>query len=420
MALITCPSCGRRISNLAKACPGCSWRPPDSDVSPVEATSSAHDESSEPERPVIKKDDIHEPLGNSPNERPKERLLQANAGGKEPKSSWGKWLIVWIVIIIWIRSWNHYNPNNQIKLPSWLERVGHRQAIREGSESVQAPQRKGEGVVKNSLGMKLAYIPPGKFAMGSPGSEMDCLDNEKPHQVRLTKGFYIGTHEITQFQFQRVLWRNPARFSADGVEAARVSEQDTSSFPVEMVTWYDAVEFCNALSKREGLPEYYTLRNVERENAAITSADVKNRGGVGYRLPTEAEWEYACRAGTITAFHFGDVLNGNEANVNGDGPYGTSTKGPHLARPREVGGYAPNKFGLFDMHGNVWEWCNDWYGDYGGDAVDPRGAVSGESRVLRGGSFFEVASNVRSARRFSLPPGRRGGVVGFRVARTHP
>ncbi len=279
---------------------------------------------------------------------------------------------------------------------------------------------KAGNIIKNSIEMRLAYIPRGEFEMGSPESEKDRRDREgeKLHHVKLTKGFYLGAYEVTQSQFKKVLGRNPAWFSKDGDGKSKVAGKDTASFPVEQVSWYDAVEFCNALSKSEGLPEYYTLIRDDKKNKA--SAEVVEGGGKGYRLPTEAEWEYACRAGTETPFHFGDELNGKDANVDGEFPYGTSTKGPSLNRTREVGGYAPNKFGLYDMHGNVWEWCNDWYGDYAGDRVDPKGpAVSVDCRVLRGGAFSH-AHEARSASRLFYQPTYRSGNFGFRVAMTHP
>ncbi len=204
---------------------------------------------------------------------------------------------------------------------------------------------------ENSVGMKLVLIPPGEFMMGSPESEEDRNSDEGPqHRVRITRPFYFGTYQVTQEEYERVMGTNPSSFSRGGGGNDRVSGMDTSRFPVETVSWNDAAEFCRKLS---ALPA---------ERAA----------GREYRLPTEAEWEYACRAGTTTPFHFGSVLNGRQANVDGNRPYGTSEKGPYLQRTTTVGSYSANGFGLFDMHGNVWEWCADWFSSdyYANSPVD--------------------------------------------------
>ena len=182
---------------------------------------------------------------------------------------------------------------------------------------------------------------------------------------------------------------NPSRFKS-------VAGQDTSRFPVESVSWNDAVEFCKKLSEKDG---------------------------VTYRLPTEAEWEYACRAGTTTTFHFGSMLNGDKANVNGSNPYGTATKGPFLQRTTTVGLYPKNAFGLFDMHGNVWEWCEDVYDEKAyasrsGTTTDPKATSGSESRVVRGGAWFNVSRSTRSAYRNRYTPDGRTHLVGFRVVRS--
>ncbi len=263
--------------------------------------------------------------------------------------------------------------------------------------------------VTNSIGMKLVLIPAGEFMMGSPREEIDglirefsflkdILEAEQPqHRVRITKPYYLGMYEVTQAEYERVMGTNPSAFSRSGSSGAKVSGQDTSRFPVERVSWEEAVEFCRKLS---ALPE---------ERAA----------GRVYRLPTEAEWEFACRAGTTTPFHFGSQLNGREANCEGNYPYGTTTKGPYLERPTTVGSFASNGFGLFDMHGNVWEWCSDWYdsGYYANSPTDdPTGATAGSYRVYRGGSWDDYARHSRSADRSGVAPAYRGGDVGFRLA----
>jgi formylglycine-generating enzyme len=191
-----------------------------------------------------------------------------------------------------------------------------------------------------------------------------------------------------------------------------------------MVTWYDAIEFCNKLSEKENLIPYYRLTNVERsDDSSIKKAEVAIEGGSGYRLPTEAEWEYACRAGTTTPFHFGTESNGKQANVDGHDPYGTSTKGPYLERTTTVGSYRgrANAFGLFDMHGNVSEWCWDGYDKNYYDnspESDPTGPAFAAGHVLRGGSWGHAAGATRSAIRLRKTPGYRLSDIGFRPART--
>ena len=197
------------------------------------------------------------------------------------------------------------------------------------------------GPVVNSVDMVLVPIPAGEFMMGSPASEPARLDNETQHKVKITQPFYLGAHEVTQAQYQQVMGNNP-------------SHRRGATKPVERVVWNDAIEFCRKLSEKEG---------------------------VEYRLPTEAEWEYACRAGTTTAYSFGDDKSqlGKYAWFGGNSDNTIHPMGEKL----------PNGWGLFDMHGNVREWCQDWYGAYESLRVvsDPTGPASGEGRVLRGGAF---------------------------------
>jgi formylglycine-generating enzyme required for sulfatase activity len=193
--------------------------------------------------------------------------------------------------------------------------------------------------------MKLVLIPKGKFLMGSPRDEKGRLDHEEQHEVEITRPFYMGVYEVTQEQYEKVMGMNPSWFSATGGGKAKVKGLDTRRFPVENVSWTDARIFCDKPSA------------LERELAAKRV----------YRLPTEAEWEYTCRGGArkSTPFHFGPSLSSTQANFCGSSPYGEAGKGPYLRRTSTIGSYKPNDFGLFDMHGNVREWCADWYDRYG-------------------------------------------------------
>ncbi|MCU0918535.1 MAG: bifunctional serine/threonine-protein kinase/formylglycine-generating enzyme family protein [Planctomycetes bacterium] len=228
--------------------------------------------------------------------------------------------------------------------------------------------------ITNSIGMKLVWIPPGEFLMGSPQSEEGRFDGEGPqHRVTLTRGFYLGVYEVTQRQWLSVMGRNPSGFQGDDL-------------PVETVSWEEAVEFCRKLSVKEG---------------------------VAYRLPTEAEWEYACRAGTTGRYGFGD----SDSSL-GEYAWYESNSGNQT---HAVGQKRPNAWGLHDMHGNVWEWCQDWYGEYASGSVpDPLGPASGGDRVSRGGSWLNGARDCRSAFRAWDTPDDRGSYLGFRLARTTP
>jgi formylglycine-generating enzyme required for sulfatase activity len=254
--------------------------------------------------------------------------------------------------------------------------------------------------IVNSLGKKMVLIPAGKFLMGSPDSEDGRQSDEGPqHEVEITRPFYLGVYQVTQDEYQRVMGSNPSYFSANGGGKGEVKGQETGRFPVEDVSWRKAVQFCRKLSE---LPEEKCARR-------------------NYRLPTEAEWEYACRAGTGTAFSFGNSLSSKEANFDGDYPYGAAAKARYLERTTVVGSYQGNAFGLFDMHGNVWEWCADWY-----DAAyyatspkkDPEGSTSSAEgrRVLRGGSWDDHGVDCRAAYRYGLAPADRINPFGFRLA----
>lgn len=254
----------------------------------------------------------------------------------------------------------------------------------------------GVPVVTNSLGMHLAMIPAGAFRMGSPESETSRNAAEGPaHDVAISRPFFLGVHQVTQQQFQSVLGVNLSNFGPSG--RAAMHGMDVGAFPVEGVSWDDAVAFCNQLST---WPE-----------------EVRN--GRVYRLPTEAEWEYACRAGTRTPFSHGDSLSAQDANFNSGLPYGRVGRTPPLDRPAWVGCYPPNRFGLYDMHGNVCEWCADWYdaGYYSrSPQQDPKGPAGGVRRVARGGAWLFSGGMCRSAHRAAFPPRLRYAGIGFRVA----
>jgi len=221
-----------------------------------------------------------------------------------------------------------------------------------------------------------SFIPPGVFLMGSPLGEEERDDDEIQHGVTLMRDFFLGVTPVTQAQWRTVMGSDPSSFKGD-------------DRPVENVSWEECQDFCKRLSQQDGKP---------------------------YRLPSEAEWEYACRAGTTTPFSFGATINTDQVNYNGDYPYGTGRKGVYREETTPAGSFPANAWGLFDMHGNVWEWCQDWYGPCPeSDIKDPQGPNSGESRVLRGGSWGGDATGCRAACRSRYAPRHRFGSIGFRV-----
>ena len=239
--------------------------------------------------------------------------------------------------------------------------------------------------------MRLVLIPAGRFVMGTPNHEKGRRAHEgPPHAVLITRSFYLGSYEVTQEEFTKMLGQNPSDFKeVPGVDPGRL--------PVEQIVFDEAVEFCQRLSAAE--PERAAGRN--------------------YRLPTEAEWEYACRAGTTTVFSCGDRLDSTQANFEGWHPYGGAERGLFVERPTQVGSYPPNPFGLYDMHGNVYEWVSDWYAhDYyeKSPAADPKGPDRGQLRVLRGGSWRNIGSFLRCGERYFDRPDRRHVDHGLRVA----
>ena len=220
-------------------------------------------------------------------------------------------------------------------------------------------------IVKSALGMELIWCPPGSFIMGPSG------ENSPAHPVVLTKGFYLGKYEVTQEQYQKVVRKNPSYFKGN-------------TLPVECVFWKEAVGFCRVLNKME-----------------------RTLPGWEFALPTEAEWEYACRAGTTTAYSWGNAVSPQLANYEESG----------LNKTVKVGSYKANPWGFYDMHGNVAEWTGDWYGAYSSRTViDPQGPASGSDRVGRGSSYYTDGLSMFSLARRYYHPGNRGTNVGFRVA----
>jgi formylglycine-generating enzyme required for sulfatase activity len=279
-------------------------------------------------------------------------------------------------------------------------------------------------LVENSIGMKLKILPGGILPMGSPVDEYLRDPEETLALVMVSRVPAFGVHEVTQAEYAKVMGRNPSWFCRTGEGAAEVAGQSTDNFPVEQVSYNDALQFCQKLSR---LPE-----------------EVK--AGRQYRLPTEAEREFACRAGSMTPFHTGESISPRLANIRGDRPYPPTRPGKSLGRTTAVGSYPPNRFGLYDMHGNVAEWCIDRIddrrpsSDYSPDKsregiesmieeflalqstdkarrlpADPLGSLKGDPRVMRGGSYASDISLCRSASRREQNSVYAHKSVGFRV-----
>jgi formylglycine-generating enzyme required for sulfatase activity len=224
----------------------------------------------------------------------------------------------------------------------------------------------------------MVQIPGGSFMMGSPASEKGRTQDESPqHQVNVP-AFSMGKYVVTQEQYQQIIGKNPSSFKG-------------AKRPVEQVSWKNAVDFCLKLSQQTG-----------RE----------------YRLPSEAEWEYACRGGTTTPFHFGETITTELANYDGTYTYASEPKGKYLQKTTDVGSFPPNAFGLYDMHGNVWEWCqDDWHNNYIDAPKDGSGwtSRSGNTKLLRGGSWYFNPGNCRSAYRHYSNLDHNTIRIGFRV-----
>jgi formylglycine-generating enzyme required for sulfatase activity len=308
------------------------------------------------------------------------------------------------------------------------------------------------------LGMieNMKPIQPGTFMMGSPDNEPERVnDYETQHSVTLTQGFYMGKYPVTQAQYYAIMRRNDSAFPGAG----DLYENRQAEFPVENLKWYEAIIFCNLLSVQEGFnPAYAMYKNtapdannnpqnnadnwnnpenwsVDRDDwGSIPYADGPSHprwsrvrwveGSDGYRLPTEAEWEYACRAGSTTPFNTGDNITYDDANYDGE-----------LDQTIPVGMYEPNNWGLYDMHGNVAEWCWDWFGAYPtGAQINPKGPMGPDTfRIMRGGSWKNAVALVRSAAQDGNQPYSDAypflieqtqsigyySIIGFRVVRNH-
>jgi uncharacterized protein (TIGR02996 family) len=258
--------------------------------------------------------------------------------------------------------------------------------------------------ITNSIGMRFALIPPGRFRMGSLTTERARHHDERAHEVILTRPYYLGVFPVTQGEYAAVTGSNPSAYSRRGSrsgQTSRLSEARIASLPVESVSWVDAQAF---LRKLNALP-------------------AEKKAGRVHRLPTEAEWEYACRGGSAssTPFSFGPALSSDLANFDGNYPSSGAAKGPFLNRTSKVGAYPPNAFGLYDVHGNVFEWCQDWHGPYpSGTVTDPTGPAEGDMRIDRGGAWYFTADICRAGYRDCTAESGRYSFLGFRVAVSHP
>lgn len=251
-------------------------------------------------------------------------------------------------------------------------------------------------ILEAGINDDLVLIKNKAFMLGSPENEFLRENDEKQYKIVLPS-FYMSKYPVTQQEYKRIMGNNPSTYIGEDL-------------PVHDVTWYDAINYCNALSKNKGLTPAYTVA----DNKIIW-----NQNADGYRLPTESEWEYATRAGTDTPFYTGKTISTKDANYYGTYPYYYDEKsGRYLQKPVKVGSYAPNQFGLYDMAGNIWQWCWDWYGEYEDNAINPTGPNIGCYKVHRGGAWNDFARHLRSAYRAATVPYNKLYNIGFRVVRS--
>lgn len=241
---------------------------------------------------------------------------------------------------------------------------------------LQAQTETTHPTITNTLDMKFVWIAPGTFMMGSPKEENSRKNDETQHKVALTHGFYMAIYTVTQEQWTQLMGKNPSKF------------QDGRNLPVEQVSWADCQEFIKKLQDKEKKP---------------------------YRLPSEAEWEYACRAGTTTPFYTGETISVEQANYNGNFVYADGKKGIYREKTMPIGSFPANPWGLYDMAGNVWQWCADMFDEYPKkEVIDPQ-VTTGENRVIRGGSWIDNPRECRSAYRGGSKPTLRHSLVGLRL-----